>query len=507
MLTNRPLQPENTKQYLQKLVKKIGADTFSGKNTIGGSQILDISPIKQVNMFIIRALYDKWQKEVNNLRSPYFDYENAEVKVALKEFMNLLSKHIAVRQPEFEQLLYTALDQTLQLIFTPAAFFQREIETLTRPTVHLAPLKEFGRYLILNKVLLTDVIDDMESRQLTEMYAGELMRHFHKAIHDNSLRLFQPEELVEQLNAIEPLTITELTGVLVTEKTTEPIAEQKKDNFFDVVLEQTEEETSSEKANDNRLSDGVMADLAAESADVLDVIKADVPASIPEEEPIKIPTFKTLHLPVDDELYNLGDDEETTEEDEVVSAVEPTEEEVEPILIAPIALVETKVVEAIAVQEVVIEEAQKELENPTNNFYVNIPTFGKTQPTESATTQGNDAPLLKDALQPAEPARKLIDTLRSGSDIPTFGAAESNKPINNLKQNIKFNDRYKFRNQLFGSDEIAWDKALETLDAAKSRHEAVDMVLKIYATKFNWDFNNETTIAFMDIINRRFQAE
>ena len=113
MLTNRPLQTENTELYLKKLVKKIGADTFMGKNTIGGSQILEVTPIKQVNMFIIRALYDRWQKEVNNLRSPYFDYENAEVKVALKEFMNLLSKHISVRQPEFEQLLLTALDQTL----------------------------------------------------------------------------------------------------------------------------------------------------------------------------------------------------------------------------------------------------------------------------------------------------------------------------------------------------------------------------------------------------------
>jgi len=502
MLTNRPLQPENTKQYLQKLVKKIGADTFSGKNTIGGSQILEVSPIKQVNMFIIRALYDKWQKEVNNLRSPYFDYENAEVKIALKEFMNLLSKNIAVRQPEFEQLLLTALDQTLQLVFTPAAFFQREVETLTRPTVHLAPLKEFGRYLIVNKVLLSDVIDDMESRQLTEMYAGELMRHFHKAIHDNSLRLFQPEELVEQLNAIVPLTITELTGVLVTEKTSEPIAEQKKDNFFDVVLEQTKEETSPVKANENRLSDGVMADLAAESADVLDVIKADVPASIPEEEPIKIPTFRTLHLPVDDELYNLGDEEETTAIVEEEPAIEIIEEE-QPTITTPVALVET-----MALEEIAQEEAkQDEVETLANNFYVNIPTFGKSQPTESAPTQGNEAPLLKDTLQQTEVTPKLMDTLRTGSEIPSFGAAASNKPINNLKQNIKINDRYKFRNHLFGSDDIAWDKALETLDAAKSRHEAVDLVLKTYAPKYNWYFNNETTTAFMDIINRRFQAE
>ena len=275
MLTNRPLQTENTELYLKKLVKKIGAETFLSKNTIGGSQILEVTPIKQVNMFIIRALYDRWQKEVNNLRSPYFDYENAEVKVALKEFMNLLSKHISVRQPEFEQLLLTALDQTLQLVFTPALFFQREVETLTRPTVHLAPLKEFGRYLVLNKILLSDVVDDMESRQLTEMYAGELMRHFHKAIHDNSLRLFQPEELVEQLNTIDPVTIAELTGVLVIDKS----KEQKKESFFDTVLESSEvgKETQ-EKSVAKPLSDGIIADLVAESADVLEVIKSDIPA-------------------------------------------------------------------------------------------------------------------------------------------------------------------------------------------------------------------------------------
>ena len=113
--------------------------------------------------------------------------------------------------------------------------------------------------------------------------------------------------------------------------------------------------------------------------------------------------------------------------------------------------------------------------------------------------------MLKDKLQPTENPVKLIDTLRTGAEIPSFGVAATTKPINNLKQNIKFNDRYKFRNQLFGSDEIAWEKALETLDAANSRREAVDVILQDYAPKYNWDFNNETTTAFMDIINRRFQ--
>jgi hypothetical protein len=512
MLTNRPLQTENTKLYLQKLVKKIGAETFMGKNTVGGSQILDVTPIKQVNMFIIRALYDRWQKEVNNLRSPYFDYENPEVKVALKEFMNLLSKHISVRQPEFEQLLLTALDQTLQLVFTPALFFQREVETLTRPTVHLAPLKEFGRYLVINKILLSDVIEDMESRQLTEMYAGELMRHFHKAIHDNSLRLFQPEELVEQLNNLEPVSIAELTGILVAEKTNE----QKKESFFDAVLESSEESTNvAEKPVTNPLSDGIIADLAAEGADVLEVIKADVPAGLPkepiQEADFKMPSFKTLHLPVDDDLYNLGDDEseeenksipETIAEEELEAIEEEPVVEIDTVLTNPVNLVDSK---AEIIAEEVTEVETTTAEEPTNNFYVNIPSFGKVQPTESAATQGTEAPLLKDKLQPTENPVKLIDTLRTGAEIPSFGVAATTKPINNLKQNIKFNDRYKFRNQLFGSDEIAWEKALETLDAANSRREAVDFILQDYAPKYNWDFNNETTNAFMEIINRRFQ--
>jgi len=264
-----------------------------------------------------------------------------------------------------------------------------------------------------------------------------------------------------------------------------------------------------------------MADLAAESADLLDVIKADVPAGLPteqaEEADFKMPSFKTLHLPVDDDLYNLGYDE--TEEENLPQSATIVEEEfeaieeeplaeIETILNNPVNLVETKA-EVIADEVSVAETATKEEPNeePANNFYVNIPSFGKAQPTESTPTQGTEAPLLKDKLQPTENPVKLIDTLRTGAEIPSFGVAATTKPINNLKQNIKFNDRYKFRNQLFGSDDIAWEKALETLDTAKSRREAVDIILQNYAPKYNWDFNNETTTGFMDIINRRFQAD
>lgn len=483
MLTNRPLHTENTNAYFLRLIVKISDHAFANKERLAGSDILEVTPIKQVNMLVIRALYDKWQKEINQLRSPYFDYENSEVKAALKDFMNLLSKHISVKRPEFEALLQIALQQTFQLVFTPAAFFQREIDLLTRPTVQISALKELGRYLVINKILLTDVVEDMESRQLTEMYAGELIRHFHKAIHDNSLRLLQPEDFVIELSAILPVSIQELTGVAELEKISElPLS--KNESFFDEVLAESAIVPESIVVT-TEMSFGELEALQAEGAEVIEMLRADLEGGLdPEKVEGEIPVVQ------ENELEQI---------EETPNNLFPIDE--------PNTALEERAEEHIITTETNAEhfaEQDEELGEVLTLFN------HKAAEPESALTNNlteSDAPLLKDALQQSQEAPSLLEMLKLKQEVPSFLTSENNKAINSLKQNIKVNDRYKFRSQLFGNDDIAWEKALETLDAANSRHEAVDMVLKTWAPKFNWDFNNATTQAFMDIIHRRFQAE
>ncbi|HEX8037794.1 MAG TPA: hypothetical protein VF490_01525, partial [Chryseosolibacter sp.] len=91
---------------------KISKSFFSTKNKISGEEILSLSSVSQVNMFVIRELLLTWREETKKIKSPYFDYQNSEVREALDNFMAIVSKHISVSEEYFLPLLKKAVRQT-----------------------------------------------------------------------------------------------------------------------------------------------------------------------------------------------------------------------------------------------------------------------------------------------------------------------------------------------------------------------------------------------------------
>ncbi|MES2389326.1 MAG: hypothetical protein V4543_15095, partial [Bacteroidota bacterium] len=117
-------------KYVKLPAKKLCNDFFRTETVVSGAQMADFMPIKQVNLFMLRNLYDKWAREAQRMRSPYFDYESQEVNDALQEFMNTLSRHISVKREHFEDLLTEALQSAVLLALSPIDYFTHEIETL-----------------------------------------------------------------------------------------------------------------------------------------------------------------------------------------------------------------------------------------------------------------------------------------------------------------------------------------------------------------------------------------
>src|SRR4051812_20462552 len=78
--------------YSEKLMKGY----FSSNEKISGKDILSLSSVHQVNLFVIRELFKAWKEETRKQKSVYFDYENDEVKEALNTFMSVLSNHILI---------------------------------------------------------------------------------------------------------------------------------------------------------------------------------------------------------------------------------------------------------------------------------------------------------------------------------------------------------------------------------------------------------------------------
>ncbi|HXA02210.1 MAG TPA: hypothetical protein VNW99_09485, partial [Cytophagaceae bacterium] len=146
--------------YSRALAEKLSTGFFRKKNFASGDDILNFTPIEQINLFILKIVFDKWKEENERLRSAYFDYENTEVKDALENLMVKLSQHIAIRKEHFDNLLNKAIRDTLFMIADPYFFIKTEY--FNKSSMQLEEIKDREKYIRINKIFLHDFIARME---------------------------------------------------------------------------------------------------------------------------------------------------------------------------------------------------------------------------------------------------------------------------------------------------------------------------------------------------------
>ena len=85
--------------YATNFYKKISSKIDT--NNITGDKLLNITQCNNINLFIIKKIYDDWLNNFNKNKIPFFDYDHIETKKAQKNFMNILSKHIKIKPSSF----------------------------------------------------------------------------------------------------------------------------------------------------------------------------------------------------------------------------------------------------------------------------------------------------------------------------------------------------------------------------------------------------------------------
>lgn len=181
--------------YGDAYAEKISKSFFSSKNKISGKEILTLSSVPQVNLFVVRELLMTWKDESKKLKSPYFDYTDAEVKEALENFMSVLSKHISVNQEHFVPLLKRAVRQTLLIIFNPYDFFSMLV-TGKSNRIELPAFKEEIKYLKVNRAPLVKLVEKLEHKGLKDISGNEAFAILDQILEEVS---FTPEDLDEHI--------------------------------------------------------------------------------------------------------------------------------------------------------------------------------------------------------------------------------------------------------------------------------------------------------------------
>jgi hypothetical protein len=192
-------------QYSQSLAQRLSQEHFTQHETVTAQQLITFTPIKQVNLFMIRELLTLWNHEMANLRSPYFDFEHPEVKDALVQFMNVLSRKISIKRPHFEPLLLKAVQDTLRLVLEPVAVFEERF--LRTDDLSVAKLQESLKYQDLDKDLYRQFLDTLPSGNVDRTQISSQLNRF---LDEQEEQRTSVNELVNRFNELQPLRVDEL---------------------------------------------------------------------------------------------------------------------------------------------------------------------------------------------------------------------------------------------------------------------------------------------------------
>ena len=80
MNTKDKINQDFLKQYSAVFSDKLLNQAYDNKQHLTGKDILNLSSIKQLNLFVIKSFFIEWQEEVKRLESPLFDYKSREVR-------------------------------------------------------------------------------------------------------------------------------------------------------------------------------------------------------------------------------------------------------------------------------------------------------------------------------------------------------------------------------------------------------------------------------------------
>ncbi|WP_022824415.1 hypothetical protein [Hymenobacter norwichensis] len=202
-------------QYGRKLAALLCDQHFGARPTatLDGPAVLRFTPIRQVNLFVVQQLLAQWTQEMARLRSPYFDFEAEDVRTALTQFMNVLSRRIKLSRSAFEPLLSRAVADTLAAAQDPVGTLEAKLVN-GQSTATSAQLRDALRYLDINKPLYQGFLDTLPT-DAAPLERNTLVQQFQQHLAANAA-LQQPlNNLITEFNALLPLQETDLqpTGI------------------------------------------------------------------------------------------------------------------------------------------------------------------------------------------------------------------------------------------------------------------------------------------------------
>lgn len=459
-------------EYSRSYARRITSDFYQQNTVISGKQILNMTPIGQINLFVVNSLFEKWKTDAEKFRSPYFDFTHPEVEEALRAFMNVVSQHIAVRREHLEPLLADAVRRTLCLLFDPRGYFDEILRELPEFTLTSSVARQLTRFTQIHKVIPVTIEQRMNGKSF--IYANQALTYLDEVLAQHSHELDRYDKYVPLFGATIPLDLETLLRAHVPDN----LVNSPTRSFFDDSLDHAETPTQLQP----------------------------------------IPAILSINQPVDVEMV--------TEQLEAAHAHERAAHE----RAAHATLDHSGVSHAIVDSAVTYSNGSSRNDTASGGVHFladhdetpgPVPVAPIAQPIQPDQTPINVAVIAEpeeytysSASRQAEP-ETLNDRLREAAaggntervDMPvvtSVAEAFHQAPIDSIGKSISLNQKFRFINQLFNSNPAAYAQAIGELDTMNNYGQALDLISYRYASQYLWDMSSDEVSELVEILKRRF---
>ncbi|NME71646.1 hypothetical protein [Flammeovirga aprica] len=474
--------------YAEKVADTICDDFFSDNDYITGIQITKLSSIQSINLFILKRIFENWQKEAVRIQSPYFDYSAESVRTSLEQLMNALSKNIHISRLHFLPLLQKAIRDVLVLTFAPELFYEEfyGVQGIKIPMKnYLVPM---FAYIKIHPKLAVEILTALQEEAGVNIKRNEAINITNNIIDHHKELQDDPKEIISLFNEIVPVGIFELHPNYLDEP---PVAK-----------ESTFEPKNVDDIDIGKLSDDIVNfDIEKkEEPEPAPEIKVEEPAKEEKEEEPIIP-FSEAPKEEDDSLgFETIVIEEPTFEDPVVEEEETVEESIEAAVESSLEsfnlddLTEEEP-EAVAEEEDTVENESTPVPE-TVEPKVSVEDEVEEKEEETVAVEENGAATLQDTLKAEsseETGTTLLDKIQGNT-----GSSES------IRSQMSINQKFLFQKELFGGDAEVMDDAIKLIDGSKDYTEAISFIKTHYAQQYDWDFTSDAVMNFISLVDMKF---
>ncbi len=206
-------------KYSEACAERMLEKAYAAKVELSGRDLLSLTPVQQVNLFVLRELLEIWSAEAMRMRSPFFNYTAPEVQDSFRNLMNVLSNNIAVHRETLVPLTWKAVARSLFLILNPYDFYS---SLIAGNGVIAHSLRTELRYIKINPAPLARLAEEAEKRS-DPLTGKEALATLDGILEEVS---FSPEDVephLKQFTSMCPLELRKLYRVVREKKAHEPV--------------------------------------------------------------------------------------------------------------------------------------------------------------------------------------------------------------------------------------------------------------------------------------------